>query len=146
MPQEISEDGTLTLKFGGGIHSRASEDEIDKREAHDGQNFLLDLQNRELRNRPSFDLIDTAPNGAQINGLITLVKSTGTNHMAVQAGDSVYSFDGVSFGAKIATVNSGARLRGPLEANWTLDDKVLISDLAALEPFSEWDEIGRAHV
>jgi hypothetical protein len=53
----------VKIKFGGGLHTSASADEIDQREAADGQNFLLDLDNRELRNRPPFDLIGTVPNG-----------------------------------------------------------------------------------
>ena len=38
----------LVIKFGGGLHTRASEDEIDAREAADGANFLLDLENLSL--------------------------------------------------------------------------------------------------
>ena len=46
------EDLNVILKFGGGIHSKASPDEIDPREAADGYNFIIDLENRNLRNRP----------------------------------------------------------------------------------------------
>ena len=66
---------SLTIKFGGGLHTRASEDEIDPREAADGANFLLDLENRELRNRPPFDLIGQVPNAGEIRGGGSLLKS-----------------------------------------------------------------------
>src|SRR5690242_2553786 len=47
------QDTSVTIKFGGGLNTRASTDEIDAREAADGQNFLLDLSNRELgQDRP----------------------------------------------------------------------------------------------
>ena len=68
----------VSIKFGGGLHTRASEDEIDGREAADGRNFQLDAQNRELRNRKPFDLIGTVPNAAEIRGGGSLLKSDGT--------------------------------------------------------------------
>lgn len=131
--------GTLSLRFGGGLHTSASEEDINPREAAGGQNFLLDQENFALRNRPPFDLVGTAPNGAQIRGFINLLKSDGSIFMAVQAGATVYSFDGVAFGSELATVNSLARLRGTLDSQWTLDDKVLIADLALQQPVMEWD-------
>jgi hypothetical protein len=133
------EQDAIILRFGGGLHTRASEEDINDREAADGQNFLLDQENHRLRNRPSFDLIDTAGNGGEIRGFVNLLKSDGTIAMAVQAGDTVYSFDGSSLGSSIASVSSSARLRGTLESQWTLDDKVLISDLALQQPVMEWD-------
>ena len=38
------EEEDIVLRFGGGINSRASEDEINPREAAYGQNFILDLK------------------------------------------------------------------------------------------------------
>lgn len=133
------QEDAIVLKFGGGVHSRASEDEIDPRECHDGQNFILDLENREYRNRKPFDLAATAPNGGQINGFITHQASDGTISFGVQAGDTIYEWDGLSNLTEIATVSSSARLRGRLEHNWNLDDKVLITDLALEETVKEWD-------
>lgn len=132
-------DGDILLKFGGGINSRASEDEIDARECADGQNFLLDLRNSNMRNRPPFDLVDTAPNAGRINGFVNFKNSDGVVTMLVQAGDTVYSFDGSTIGASVGTVSSSARLRGPLSQNWELDDLALVTDLALVEPVKEWN-------
>lgn len=133
-------DFDVTIKFGGGLHTRASEDEIDPREAADGHNFLLDAQNRELRNRPPFDLVGTVPNGAEIRGGGTLLKSDGTVSVLVQAGTSVYEWDGSTGFTLKGTVNSGAKLRGHWRShNWTLDDKLLLTDLSLAEVVKEWD-------
>ena len=45
-PQDVD----VVIKFGGGLHTRASPDEIDPREAADGFNFIIDIENRNLRN------------------------------------------------------------------------------------------------
>lgn len=132
------DDNTLTLRFGGGIHTSASEDEINDREAADGQNFALELENRFLRNRAPFDLLGTAPNAGSIRGLINLLKSDGSTAMAVQAGNTVYSWDGTNF-SSIGTVSVASRLRGRLEHNFQIDEKVLITDLSLIEPVLQWD-------
>ena len=134
------EDVDVTLKFGGGLHTRASEDEIDPREAHDGSNFLLDLENRELRNRPPFDLIGTVPNAAQINGGACLVKADGTISVLIQAGTAVYEWNGLTGFTSKGTVSSSAKLRGHWRShNFTLDDVVLITDLSLVETVKQWD-------
>lgn len=133
------QDAELSIKFGGGLHTRATEDEIDPREAAGGQNFLLDLENRELRPRPPFDLVGTVPNGSEIRGGFSLLKSDGTVQMGIQAGDTVYEWDGAGF-EKIGTVDSTAKLRGHWRShNWTLDDKVIITDMNLVEVVKEWD-------
>lgn len=136
------DDNTLILRFGGGVHSHATEDEIDVREASRGQNFLLGMEHQDestdLTNREPFDLLGTAPNGGAVRGFINLLKSTGRNLMAVQAGDTVYQWDGTTF-TSIGTVNSAARLRGRQEHNFQLDDKVIITDLAMVEAVRQWD-------
>lgn len=141
MSQKVKpKDFDVVIKFGGGLHTRASEDEIDPREAADGHNFMLDAENRELRNRPPFDLIGTVPNGAEIRGGATLVKSDGTVSVLVQAGASVYEWDGATGFTLKATVNANAKLRGHWRThNWTLDDLVLITDLSLLEVVKQWD-------
>lgn len=141
MSQKVRpKDLDVVIKFGGGLHTRASEDEIDPREAADGHNFLLDAENRELRNRPPFDLIGTVPNGAEIRGGATLLKSDGTVSVLVQAGASVYEWDGDTGFSLKGTVNANAKLRGHWRShNWSLDDKVLITDLSLLEVVKEWD-------
>lgn len=128
------------IKFGGGLHTRASEDEIDDREAADGFNFLLDLENRELRNRPAFDLIGTVPNAAEIRGGGSLIKADGTISTLFQAGNKVYEWDGITTFTEKATVSATAKLRGHWRShNWHLDNTLLLTDLALVDPVKEWD-------
>ena len=135
-PKELN----VTIKYGGGLHTRASEDEIDPREAADGANFLLDLENRELRNRPPFDLIGQVPNAAEIRGGGSLLKSDGTVSTLIQAGANVYEWDGSTGFTKVGTVAATAKLRGHWRSqNWTLDDKLLLTDLSLTDVVKEWD-------
>lgn len=143
MVQKVGpDDFDLTIKFGGGLHTRAAEDDIHEREAADGNNFLLDLENRELRPRPPFDLIGTAPNEAEIRGGGSLLKADGTVKAFFQAGNTVYDWDGIDFQASpiLDTVNANAKLRAHFHSHaWALADKVLITDLSLLEVVKEWD-------
>lgn len=141
MPSRIDpKDLDVTIKFGGGIHSRASEDEIDPREAADGANFLLDLENRELRTRPPFDLIGTVPNAGEIRGGGSFVKTDGTVAACFQAEDKVYSWDGVTTFTEIGTVAATSKIRGHWRShNFVLDGKVLFSDLELDTVIKEWD-------
>lgn len=135
-------DVDVVIKFGGGLHSRAPEDEIGDREAADGFNFDLDAENSDLRPRPPFDHIGTAPNSAEIRGGGSFRKSDGTVEMFFQAGNTVYEWDGDSFLASpvLDTVNANAKLRGHWRSHaWDLDGLLLISDLSLLEPVMEWN-------
>lgn len=138
MVSALKEENALSLKFGGGLHTRASEEDINLREAHEGQNFDLDFENQQLRNRKAFDLLGTAPNGSEIRGGATLLNVDGTVTMLVQAGDIVYEWDGSSFTSK-GTVNAAAKLRGRREANSELDDLVIITDINLSEPVMTWN-------
>jgi hypothetical protein len=139
-------DEAIQIRFGLGLNSRASEDEIDPRECSAGQNFTLDLENREFRNRPPFDLIATTPNAGSVDGFAQLLKADGTISTLVQSGTNVYQWDGGSGFTLVGTVVTGTKMRGPLSANWTLTDKVLISDIAQVNPLSEWDGSTFKHV
>ena len=134
-------DLDLKVKFGGGLHTRASEDEIDAREAAAGENFLLDLENRELRSRGPFDLIGTVPNAAEIRGGGSLIKADGTVSTLFQAGNKVYEWNGVTTFTEKATVSATAQLRGHWRShNWQLDtNKLLLTDLNLVDPVKEWD-------
>lgn len=141
MPDKVKpQDLAIKIKFGGGLHTRASADEIDPREAADGQNFLLDLDNRELRNRPPFDLIAQVPNGAEIRGGGSLLMSDGTVKTFFQAAGNVYSWDGSTGFTLIGTCNSTSKLRGHWRShNWLLSDKLLITDLNLADVVKEWN-------
>lgn len=140
------EDLDLTIKFGGGLHTRASEDEIDPREAAGGKNFQLDIQNRELRNRKPFDLIGTVPNAAEIRGGGSLLKSDGTVSTLFQAGAVVYEWDGGTTFTSKGTHQAESKLRGHWRThNWTLADKLLITDLNLADVILEWDGTTLSH-
>lgn len=139
MAKPFTDDGSVSLKFGGGVHSRASEDDIDVSECKEGANFKLDLQNTEYRPRDPFDLIGTAPNGGEIRGFACLLKTDGSVSTLVQAAGNVYEIDSNYNFTQVGTVSSTAQLRGRLEHNWQLTDKVLITDLNLQQPVMEWD-------
>lgn len=141
MVQKIGpEENNVILKFGGGLHTRASPDEIDGREAAGGFSFLIDIQNRNLRNRPPFDLVGTVPNNASINGGGSFVDTNGATHAFFQAGNTIYSWDGVSTFTSIGTVTAGCKLRGHWRSHsWSLTNKVLVTDLSLNDAVYEWD-------
>lgn len=139
MPERIVKEDAVIIRFGGGLNTAASEDEINPREAAEGQNFVLDIKNSAFRNRKPFDLLGTAPNAGSILGFANLQKTDGTVSMLVQAGTAVYEWDGTSFSASKGTVASGTKLRGHRSQSWQLSDKVIITDLALQQPVMEWD-------
>lgn len=139
MTQKFAQENAQVLRFGGGQNSRASEDRIDPLECTEGQNFILDPGNGEFRPRNAFDLVGTVPNGAEIRGFATHLATDGTVTMLVQAGATVYQWDGVATFTPVGTVNASAKLRGPKEANWPLDNKVIITDLNLAEEVQEWN-------
>src|SRR3990167_9648519 len=96
MTRPFKDAKLLKLRFGGGLHSRASEEDIDPRECHDGKNFSLDAENQQFRPRRPFDLIGTLPNGAEVRGGATLLKSDGTISTLFQGGANVYEWDGLT--------------------------------------------------
>jgi hypothetical protein len=128
----------VVLKFGGGMRSASPEDEIDLRECADGKNYTLDLESRQFRPRTPFDLLGKTPNAAEIRGFASLLKSDGTVSMLVQSGANVYEWDGSGFTLR-GTCDANAKLRGRLEHNWQLDDKVLITDINLQQPVMEWN-------
>lgn len=139
MTKSFRDEQAEVLRFGGGQNSRSSQDQIDPLECTGGsKNFILDPGNGEFRPRKPFDHLGTAPNGKEIRGFATLLKADGTVSMLVQAGPTVYKWDGSAF-TIVGTVNQLAKLRGPRESNWALGDKVIISDLNLKEEIQEWD-------
>lgn len=128
------------LRFGGGVNSRASSDEIDPRECAKGSyNFDLDLGNTQWRVRKPVNLAGTAPNAARINGFAQLIASDSQVTTLVQAGGIVYQVTAWDTWTQVGTCSTSARLRGPRHHIWNLDDVVLISDLAGVEEVQQWD-------
>ena len=139
MSRQPPKDYSFVLRFGGGVHSRAPENEIDIRECASGYNFLLDLQNSDFRNREPFDLVGQVPNGSEIRGMISLLLSDGTVHAAVQAGNTIYEWDGVTTFTSIGSCSATAQLRGRLEHNSQVDGVVIITDLNLQNALLSWD-------
>ncbi len=134
-PQDVG----IILQFGGGLATVKSENEIKDRECSNGENFVLELDNSHFRPRKPFKKLGTAPNGANIMGYAQLVTKADTISNLVQAGDTVYEWDGGGTFTSRGTVSSGAKLRGTLDSNWTMGDKVIITDLTKTEAVKEWN-------
>ena len=128
----------VILEFGGGINSSISDEKILVSECAEGYNFDLDTKSGEFRNRKPFDLIGTAPNASEIRGFASLIKRNGQIFFLVQAGNTVYEWNGATFTSK-GTVASTARLRGRISHNWLLDDRVIITDLNLQQNVMEYD-------
>ena len=130
----------FTLKFGGGVNSAASEDDVAINECVVGENFSLDYKNKNLKPRKSIKLVGTAPNASQINGFVNHVNNEGVSTILIQAGGDVYQWSSeIGFILK-STISSSAKIRGHHHQNyWALDDFVLVSDLSLIEPVMKWD-------
>lgn len=130
----------VTITFGGGLNSRRRVSDVQVDECvNPSTNFDLDSQQRALNRRRPFDLVATAPNGASINGAAQLVKQDGSVSTLIQAGANVYSWNGDQTFTEVGTVLSTAKLRGPREHNFTLDEYVIITDLTKGETVKQWD-------
>lgn len=133
-------DYRQVMTFGGGLNSRRRVADIDINECALGsENFDLDPQFRALIRRRPFDLMATTPNSESINGFAQLVRPNGTVSTLVQAGGNVYSWDGDATFSLVGTVNTGAKIRGPREHNYTLSGFVIVTDLARQETVKKWD-------
>lgn len=139
MPRRVpKQDNTISVRFGGGLNTRSSRDEVGLREAAAGENFDVDIGNFDLRPRAPFELIGVAPNGGKINGFVTLRKRDGTISFLVQAAEIVYEWDGSTF-TQVGTTSINSRLRGTMQSYWGLDDLVIITDLNLKSPIYQYD-------
>ncbi len=59
MTQRFRDEGAELLRFGGGINSRSSEDQIHPLECTSGENFQLNPGNGEFKPRLPFDKVGT---------------------------------------------------------------------------------------
>ena len=129
-------EGDIIIRFGAGLNTRSSTRDIDDQECSAGENYDLDLDNRNFRRRNAFSLVATATNTSDIRGFMQLRKIDGTITTLVQAGTAVYDWDGASSFTSVGTVNANSKLRS---VNWVLDEKAIITDLARIEVVKEWD-------
>lgn len=129
----------VVLTFGGGLNTRKRAADIDIGECTQGENFDLDLQNRAFRTRQPFDYVATADNAGEIRGYGQLIKQDGTLSTLIQAGTTVYEWDGSTTFTSVGTVNASAKLRGPKDHNYSLDDLLILTDLNKAEVVQSWD-------
>lgn len=125
----------LRLYFGGGLN----ESQVPSLEeaATGSYNFDLAKDSYKLVPRAPFDLKGTAPNAANINGLLQLVKRDNTETTLVQAGNTIYRWDGSSTFTSAGTISSSsAQLR---DTYWSLGDYLVITDIQKACPVSKWD-------
>ncbi len=124
-----------TLTFEGGLNEQDIS-LVDQSECTAGYNFELGSRNTHLQPRKPFDLKGTATNASPINGFIQLEKQDDTVSTLVQAGSTVYEWDGASTFTSKGSVSSSARLRG---TSWTLGDYAVITDITKNELMKKWD-------
>lgn len=134
-----TQDLSFTLKFGGGINSAASEDDVNPTEAVYGQNFILDYRNKNLSPRNPIEKLGTAPNGSRINGFINHVDANGVSTIVIQAGAALYNWNETIGFQSVGTATTSARLRGHERHYWPLDDLVIITDIALSSPVLTWN-------
>ena len=135
----VREIDPIIVTFGGGINSRRRPSDIDLNECIEGTNFDLDPELLSFKKRAAFDLIGTAPNGGEIRGFGQCIKRDGSVTTIVQAGAVVYSWDHATTFTTVGVVGATARLRGPAEQNFTLDQYVIVTDLEQSATVKTWD-------
>lgn len=133
------ENDPVVLTFGGGVNARQRSADIDIEECTEGQNFDLNYQSSVLKGRRQIGIVAAPPNGEPIRSFIQLVKPDGTLSTIVQAGGTVYAWDGANEFTEVGTVSPDARLRGPIDSNFTLDAFIIIADLAKIENVKKWN-------
>ena len=100
-------------------------------------NFDLKKDSSYLFPRLPFDVLATATNGGDIRGLLQLIKRDDTETTLVQAGDTVYKWDGAATFSSVTTlVTSVSQLR---DVYWSLGDYLVVTDLQKHTPVSKWD-------
>jgi hypothetical protein len=129
----------IVLVFGGGLNTRRRPHDIDINECTTGENFDLDPQLAAMTKRSAFDLVATVPNSAEVAGYAQCIKRDGTTTTLIQAGTDVYQWDHATGFTSVGTVSSGAKLRGGRDQNFTLDELVLITDIALQQVVMTWD-------
>lgn len=139
MARPLTTDMEFTLRFGGGVNSAASEDDVSPSECTFGENFTLDYKNKNLKPRKPLEKLGAAPNNQEIRGFVNLLDSDGAATILVQAGSTVYKWSQTAGFMSVGTCNASCRLRGRLEHYWSLDDIVIVTDLNLISPVLIWN-------
>ena len=125
----------MELKFTGGLHER---DDINIRleECIEGKNFQIDAHASTWRPRLPFDLKGTAPNGVAVSGIAQLIKRDNTDSLLVFAGSNVYSVNDDYAFTDVGDITTSTGMRG---SYWSLDDRLIITDLDKLNKIHNWN-------
>lgn len=123
----------MRLFFAGGLNEQQNPTLF---ECIEGKNFELGLRTSKLVPRKAYDLAGTATNTSPINGFVQLVKRDNTETTLVQAGDTVYLWDGTSSFTSKGTVSADSRLR---DVYWSLGDYSVVVDTAKETVVKKWD-------
>jgi hypothetical protein len=124
----------MKVLFGGGLNEAQTPD---INEAAEGSyNFDLSKDSSKFFPRKPFDLAGTTTPVADIRGLLQLVKRDDTSSTLVQAGGTVYTWDGASTFSSAGTVTPTAQLR---DVYWSLGDYIVTTDLQKQEVVKKWD-------
>jgi len=123
----------MRLYFAGGLNELQTPHIF---ECGEGYNFELGLKQSKLVPRKPYDLKGTATNGLAVNGFMQLVKRDDTETTLVQAGGTVYLWDGASTFTSKGSVSTNARLR---DTYWSLGDYLVVTDIAKAEVVKKWD-------
>lgn len=123
----------MKLQFAGGLNEQQYPNLL---ECASGYNFELGLRQSKLVPRKPYDLKGTATNALSVNGFLQLVKRDNTETTLVQAGDTVYLWDGASSFTSKGTVSSSSRLR---DSYWSLGDYLVVTDMAKATVVKKWD-------
>ena len=120
--------------FGGGLNENQAPHLSEA--AKGSKNFLLQKDSSRLSPRLPFDLKGTADNAADIRGILQLIKRDDSATTLVQAGDTVYLWDGASDFTSTGTVTATSKLR---DVYWSLGDYLVITDIAKTTVVKKWD-------
>jgi len=106
-------------------------------EASEGSyNFELSKDSYALRPRKPFDLKATAPNLQPVQGILQLVTRANSVTTLVQAGATVYNWDGASTFSSVGTVTTSSQLR---DCYWSLGDYIIVTDIQKATAVKKWD-------
>lgn len=124
----------MRLYFSGGVNE--NQYPLLAEAAQDSYNFDLSKDSTKLVPRAPFDLKGTAPNSGDIRGLMQLVTRAGVETTLVQAGGTVYEWDGATTWTNVGSCTSSSKLR---DTYWSLNDYIIITDLQKETVVKKWD-------
>lgn len=100
-------------------------------------NFDLKKDSSYLFPRMPFDLVSTAVNGGDVRGILQLIKRSDAETTLVQAGGTLYKWDGgTTYSAVVTLTSSTSQLR---DTYWSLGDYLVVTDLQKAQVVGRWD-------